>query len=149
MADLAGSLVTICDYIFEKLEANQANLGVAQVYYGDQEKFPETPSVCVEPDERPRELKSAQRMTKVTFRIYILVYHGTISSPQANRRDADLLAENIEALIHEDPQFGGLLIHSLCTNIESGYANRGERTLVRTSRITFEGLSQQLLPSTS
>jgi hypothetical protein len=146
MSDLTGSLELVCQYLFELLEANKDILQLEDVFYGDQDKLPRTPAACVEPGEKDRELKGAQRMTRVTFRIYVLIYHSAVTSPQSNRRSADRTAEAIEGLIHSDPRMGGLVIHGFCTNVSSGYANR-TGTLVRASRITFEAQSQELLPS--
>lgn len=148
MADLTASLVDVCEYLFTLLDTNKESLGLMAVYYGDQDRLPMTPVACIEPDTKNRDLKGAQRMTAVTLRAYVLVYHSAITSPQQNRRDADQMAEDIETLIHSKRSLDGLLIHGMVTAIESGYVTR-ERTLVRSSRLTYEGLSQQLLPSTN
>lgn len=147
MSNLTGSLRVVCDYMYDLIDKNASALGIEALYYGDQDKLPATPAVCIEPDEKPRELKGAQRMTLVRFRVYVLIYYGVIGTPQDNRRNADELAESIETLIHSKPRFDGLLIHGMCTSIESGYVTR-DRSLLRASRILFEGESQQLLPGT-
>src|SRR4051812_41667019 len=139
---LTGSLSVVCEYIFNMLEINKGRLGLEAVYYGDQNKIPVTPAACVEPDEKPREYKGAQRMTRVSLHLYVLVYHSKVQSPQQNRRDADIMAESIETLIHADATLGGLVIDGMCTAVSSGYANRGG-TMMRASRIAYEAHSQE------
>lgn len=147
MSVLTGSLIDICDYIYNLIDADRTQLGIEGLYYGDQDRLPVTPAVCIEPDEKPRELKGAQRMTRVRFRVYVLIYYGIVGSPQDNRRSADTLAEGVETLIHSKPKLDGLVIHGMCTTIESGYVMR-DRSVLRASRILYEAESQQLLPGT-
>jgi hypothetical protein len=147
MSDLTASLVVISDYLFNLLDVNKEDLGLEAVFYGDQEKFPVTPAACIEPDEKPRELKSAQRMTRVEFNVYVLLYYGKIESPQTNRRDSDILAERVEALIHSKRSLDGLVIHGMITSLTSGYVVR-DGSLLRASRLTYNAQSQELLPQT-
>lgn len=143
---LTTKLSVVCDALKTKVDVNAVTLGVKAVYYGDQTKLPTTPVVCVEPDEVSQELNGVPRKTRVIIQAYLLVYHAAVTSPQTNRRQADILAESLVDLIHQDKDLGGLLIHCMVTNVASGYAQR-EGTLIRTSRITFQGQSQAQLPS--
>jgi hypothetical protein len=147
MSDLTGSLVDICDYLFNLLDTNRSLLGLEGVYYGDQELLPATPTACVDPGEKPRGLKGAQRMSRVEFRVYILVYHSKVQATSVNRRDADIMAEAIETLIHTKRSLDGLVIDGMITNVSSGYMARGN-TFICSSRLTYEAQSQQLLPHT-
>lgn len=143
---LTWKLTPVCDYLLTLIETNMVSLGVKAVFYGDQERLPVTPTVCIEPDQSENELKAARRFVGTTIRVYILIYHSKISSVETNRRGSDLMAEAIADLIHTEPTLAGLVIHGFVKNISSGYVNR-ERTVVRTSRITYEALSQAQLPS--
>lgn len=143
---LTAKVVDICDYLLNLLADNQASLGIEGLAYGDVERLPVTPYVCVEPEDKTRTLKNAQRMTNLNFTIFIIVYFGPVASVQANRRGADILAESIEDLVHSKKSLDGLVTHGMITNIASGYANR-DRTLIRASRMTYEGISQELLTS--
>jgi hypothetical protein len=144
---LTASLTEVCKYIENQLRINQSLLGLEEVYYGDQAKIPVTPVACVEPGEKRSSYKGAQRMTRVEIEGYVLVYHSAVTSPQDNRETADKLAEDIAAIINSHAQLEGLVINNMVTNIESGYADRGSTTM-RSSRITFVALTQELLPST-
>jgi hypothetical protein len=138
-------MVDVCDYLMDLFEQNTAELGLAALYYGDQQKIPLTPALCLEPDEKPRELKGAQRMTRVSFRIHMILYYSHVGSIQDNRRQADKLADAIETLVHTKPTLDGLVIHGMCTDTVSGYVTK-DRSMIRASRVTYEALSQKLLP---
>lgn len=143
---LTDKLSVVSQALVDKIRTNQAGLGINAVYYGDQDKIPTTPIACVEPDAKTNTLKSAQRMILIDFTAYILLYHSSVVSPQVNRSESDELAEAVETLIHADRTLGELLIHCMITNVASGYANKAG-SLVRASRLTFNGQSQALLPS--
>lgn len=143
---LTDKLSVVSQALVTKLRDNQAGLGLNAVYYGDQDKLPTSPIACVEPDTKNNTLKSAQRMILVDFSAYILIYHSGVVSPQVNRSESDEMAEAVETLVHADRTLGDLLIHCMITEVASGYANKAG-SLVRASRLTFNGQSQALLPS--
>lgn len=148
---LSNSLVEVCDYLFQKMVDNKANLALADVYFGDQDKLPVTPVVCIEPGEKRNILRraGAGRMIDIEFDISILVYHSFITSPQQNRRGADTLAELVEDIVHADKQLGTtnpLVIHGYCTTVQSGYTTK-TGTLVRANKILYQAQSQFVLPS--
>jgi hypothetical protein len=140
------SLVTVSDAIVAKLEEHLEELGLNDVFFGDQDLIPRSPAVCVEPGDKVRDLQGATRRTENVFTIYLLVYHSEVRSPQSNRRDADSLAEAIETLLHGDATLGGLVRHCYVIKIESGYS-RKSNALMRSSRITFEARNMTMLPS--
>lgn len=145
---LSGSLVEICDFLFNKVVDNKANLGLADVFYGDQDRLPSTPVVCVEPGIKRNLLRQAAggRMLDIVFELTLLSYHSFIQSPQENRRGADALAEAVEAVVHSDRQLGGRVIHGYCVDVQSGYVNKSG-SLVRSNKISYQATSQFLLPS--
>jgi hypothetical protein len=117
----------------------------ANVFYGDQSKYPAVPAVAIEPNSRPRTLNGLSFRTDNNFTVYILCYHNQLDqSIQKTRQQIQQLSENIETLIHQDPQLGGLLVHCFCENNESGYTYRSG-TLYRSNRITFSGYSKTML----
>lgn len=145
---LSTSLVEVCDYMLDKMLDNKANLGLADAFFGDQNTIPTTPIVCIEPQMKTNILNesAAARKIDIEFRLFFLVYHSLIASPQENRRGADALAEAIETVVHSDRALGGLVIHGYCTDVESGYTTKGS-TLVRSNRISYFAKSQSILPS--
>lgn len=142
---LVEDLADFTDAVYNLFDGKLSDLGIRAIFYGDQNRIPTTPALCVEPDDETSVYKGAPRMMLVTFRLYLLVYHSAITSPQENRRNSDTLAKDVKAVANADPTLGGLLIDSYVSNVASGYVVK-DRTLMRASRITFEGRSQARLP---
>ena len=142
---LTPSLSVIANKLFVKFNDNKIDLGLEDVYYGDQNRVPVTPALCIEPETKTNTLKSAFRTVNVEFKVYIIVYHSQVASPQDNRRNADALAEALETFVHADRDLGGLVTHCMIDEIASGYITKGT-TLMRASRLTFSAISQNQLP---
>lgn len=154
MPSITDSVDTVTQYVIDKIKAlcvanslvtsTGVAVGVDDVYYGDQEKFPRSPSVCVDPGNRQRTLQGVSYRTDNAFTVYILVYHARIQDNQVTRKEAQQISEQIETALHLDPQLGGNVIHSFCSLNESGYVYR-QGTMYRTNRITFEPYSKTRL----
>lgn len=142
---LTNSLVTFADATLQLLKDHQEELDIYQLFYGDQNKLPGTPVVCVEPDFKNNDLRAAQRQLQHRLVCQVLVYTSEVTSGEQNRRNADLLSERIESVLHLDPTIGGIAIHSYVESITSGYATKAG-TLVKADRIQFAALSQSRLP---
>jgi hypothetical protein len=142
---LTASISELARYTTDRFQNNLAALGLEAAYYGDQDKLPVTPVVCIEPSDKSRALNGAPRRTLVEIDLYVLLYLTKVQSPQLNREQCDQLAEAVEAFLHADNNMGGRAIHSLVTRIESGFVNKAN-TLVRASRLTYTITSQQMLP---
>lgn len=141
---LTDSAVVVAQYVFDMVEYNKAALGIEAVFYGDQSKYPVTPAAAVEPAIKRRVLVGAPRRSENTLQVFVMVYVGRIGDNQINTKDADTIAEAVEALIHTDPTLGGLVVNSMVESIEPGYANRG--AVMRASRLTLTALSKTQLP---
>jgi hypothetical protein len=149
-----GSIVTLTELLIDKIAGNAANFIIPfteeDVYYGDQDRIPRTPSVCLEPGDKNRELEGSPNMTKNQFQIYILIYHNKAQDIQLTRKECDQLAYDIEQYIHQDLQLknGGTtpnVIHGFIRANESGYTFK-QGTLYRTARLTYYGLNKTSLP---
>lgn len=143
--NLTDSLVQVTLWVETLLDDRKAQLGLKDVYYGDQNKVPFTPVACVEPGRKRRVMEGAPRQGRMTMEVIILVYLLKIGDIQATRKEVDAVAELIETELHKDAQMDGLAIHSFVSELESGYAYRGS-SLYRTARITFEVDSKVGLP---
>lgn len=145
---LVTKLSEVADAAKLLLEDNAEELGIAEgcIFYGDQERLPGYPAVCVEPDTKKSELYGAGRMTEVNMRVYLLVYHGEVRDVQTNRRDADRLAEAITNLFNADGTFSGIATHCFISESQSGYSNK-QNTTLRSSRLQFDLKSQERLPN--
>lgn len=124
---------------------NKANLGLVDVWYGDQDLLPHTPAACVAPGNKQRQFQGATFRTLNTFETYILVYYGKIQDVQANLHSVTLLADNIETLVHSDLLLGGNVFSVLCTQNEPGMISKAGALLMG-ARMTFESQSKTTLP---
>lgn len=138
----------LADYVVQLLQNHAAELGLLDVFYGDQDFLPRNPAAIVEPNRKEQELKGAPRRTAVQLGVYVVLYVSAITDTQTSRRDADRLGEEVEAVLHLDAQCNGQVIHSLVTINESGWSTK-RSTPIRASRLTFEATSQDQLPYTS
>jgi hypothetical protein len=148
-----GNIVIPTQLLVDKIAGNVGNFSIPMlpedVMYGDQDMIPRTPFICVEPNDKQRQLAGVPNMTENTFTIYILVYHNRVQDNQFTRKEVDTLAYEVEQLIHQDLQLknGGAanMIHGFVMSNESGYAFK-KGTLFRTARLTYRGLNKTSLP---
>lgn len=152
---LTHSLPEFSTALQTKLTDNMETLGLKAIFYGDQDRLSTTPIACVEPGNKAQAFGGggANRMLAVNLTTYILVYSSLVGSGQVNRLVSDDIAEAIEDLIHADrtlsngaPADQGIVIECHVSDISSGYATKAN-SIVRASRITVDGLSQNRLPS--
>lgn len=148
MNELTDSLVTFAQYVETLMRTNAVSLNVMNeaIFYGEQDTVPYTPTICVDADNKRNEYAAAQRLTDVHFTVHVIIYHSKFTSASDNALGSDMMAEEVERLLHADPTCGGLVLDSHVTVIESGYAQR-ENTIYRTSRLTFVGRSRTRLPA--
>jgi hypothetical protein len=145
--ELTDRVSVLSEYVHDLLTTNADMLGLEVVYDGDQKLIHKTPAVAVEAGGKQRELVGMPTQTNANMTIYVMVYVGKVNNTQSNYRDALLLAETIEDLLHadRDPETGrplqGLLIWGMVTAVEPGFAQRGN-TVYRTTRLTYEGFSK-------
>lgn len=117
------------------------------VYYGDQAKLPKRVTVCIEPNTKQTTLKNAQRGVTREFEVFVLVYYTSLNQPgQLNRVDADMIAEELEEHLNANPQMDGKVVHCMVTEVASGYSTK-DGTIVKSSRLTFSGMTTDRLPS--
>lgn len=143
------SYVDMAKFLEVLLKTRFADTGIApqNVYYGDQENVPRTPTACVDPGGKVRVLDGAPRRTMTTMTNYVIVYHYELAALPLVREASDRTAEKIEAIIHEDPYMNESVVDSMVTAVESGYLSR-RNVIYRASRLTVEARSVKQLPST-
>lgn len=145
---LTASLVEVNQALLDKLLTNKVALGLADAFYGDQDLINSTPVACVESGHKINNLDemAVNRKLNIIFDTYIIIYASKVSSSEVNKKDSELFAEAIESFIHLDRTLGGLLIHCYITELVPGYSNKNG-SLYRSSKLTFHGISQAILPS--
>ena len=139
------SLVELTQYVFDKLTLVKNELEVVDIFYGDQDRIPRSPTLCVEPINLRRELAGATRRTNNIFLIYVLSYHSEVRSPQSNRKDSDKLAEAVATVLHADPTMGTRVAHSYVIETVSGYQVKSNQ-MFRANRLTLEARNITQLP---
>jgi hypothetical protein len=117
------------------------------VFYGDQDRLPGYPAVCLEPDETTYDVIYIGRKANISFSYYILIYHGEIQDPSLNRREADVLAASCADLVHSHMTGEGRVVNCQVDRITSGVAVKAGTT-VRASRLSVSATSQKQLPQT-
>jgi hypothetical protein len=145
VTDLTDSTYEVTRAVHQLFEENKVGLGLLDVYYGDQDKLPRTPCAAVESGSKNRQLNGAPRRTLVTIDVYVIIYFGRVTDGQFNQAESEKMAEAAEALLHQNEDLNGLVIHSLVVTNEPGYVIRGGAQ-VKASRLTFQCTSQKMLP---
>lgn len=141
---LADRITTVATAMQTLLQANAVALGLQHVYYGDQERIPATPAVCVEPNLIAREISGigGKGQTDNNITIYVICYLAKIQDDQATRLAADQLSESIMDVLHTSITMSGTVVHGHVSGIEYGYAKRGAGALTRVARIEWSGFSK-------
>lgn len=144
---LTISMVDVAEKIFDLLTAN-TNLGLAVVYYGDQNRLADTPAACVEPSIKNNNLKTSAMARKLDPEIIteIIIYHSPIQSTQVTRLECDRFGEAVETFINTKRDLDGLIIHGYVTTLESGYVEKTGQ-IMRACRLTHKSITQGYLPS--
>lgn len=147
----AKSIEEVADLLVTKLTNNSTLLGIQGVFYGDQNLLPATPVICVEPDVKDVSI-TPFRLINADISIYLIIYHSAVTSGQTNSRNADIMAQAVEDLIHADKQLlrgdgTASVIHCYIAKTAAGYVKKGTGT-IRASRLTFTAKTQYQLPNT-
>jgi hypothetical protein len=153
---LTDKLSVITQALVDKIKANAVTLGIPDVpgaaspgadpsvFYGDQVMIPVTPTVCVDPVTRQRDLSETGYQTTVDLSLFVIIYHGKVQDIQDNLKECLQFSEAVEALLHSDKQLGGLVVSGYVAVVDMGITVRG-RSLMRASRLTWRGLSKSLI----
>jgi len=150
-----ASIAVIAQLLLDRIEANKASftIPVIDTFYGDQSQLAATPTICVEPNTKTRELAGVPNMTQNDFEIFIIVYISQVQDMNVSRKQADELAYDVEKFIHQDLQLkdpnnsnAPSLIHGFVRENESGYSIK-KSTMYRSARLTYFGRNKTSLPA--
>lgn len=134
------SSVAVTEKVHGLLSFRKAELGIAEVYYGDQTLIPVFPAVVLESYPKDRTIRVTHKFD-LTIRVGITIYHDKVQSTTVTKKEAEELAEAVEAVLQEDMTMGGLVLFGFVTRVEPGVAIR-QREMIRASRLTWEGRSK-------
>jgi hypothetical protein len=145
MAPPSDRLDVITLAVFDAVVAKKTDLSLQDVWFGEQNKIPRCPAVCVIGDTKTREARGAPRLVTNTFRVRCDLYVVKVGDVQDLHADALSLADDLEEVLHEDLTFGGIVIGSLVGSSEQGVVDRSG-TNYRTARLTLELENRSMLP---
>lgn len=149
---LTDNSYTFTQAVWSLLDANKgtitsvSGLTIQTVWFSDQDRYPTTPCLSVEPGQKARTYKGVPRVYNVMLECYATVYVERITDTQQNRRDTLQLAESTEAVLHADATLGGLVVDSYTSQGDPGYVQRSG-TLLSALRLTFTARSEARLPN--
>lgn len=151
-APLVDNLVDFCKGIETALNAAIAELSYdgfpGRVWYGEQDKYPTTPSYAVEPVRKVRDIENVklQRVYDIYFTAQVICYLSKIrQGEEIVREQVDRLGDKVEEILHRDHTMGGLVMDLVVTDNESGYAYKQD-SKYKAVILTVRGLSREGLP---
>jgi hypothetical protein len=138
-------LDVVTDAVLDAITAQKVPLALADIWFGEQNKIPRTPAVCVIGDGKSREPAGAPRAVMNTFHVRIDVYVMKVQDVQVSDMEVLTLADNLETVLHADLTFDGLVFGSLVVSNEQGVFNKAG-TNYRSARLSLELKSKTQLP---
>lgn len=124
------------------LEARKVPLGLADVYYGDQDQIPTFPAACVFSGPRTRRVTETGK-PEVVISVTIIIYFGRIQSSELNIKRTEEISEAVEDELHKNRSMDGLVVHGYVTSVDPGVALKND-VMIKATRITWEARSQKL-----
>lgn len=114
---------------------NQSDVAFQQVYYGDEDRIPFTPSASVSVMLDSELQGNTYRMIH-TFTGVIVIYHAELQNEELARSECNKQAELIKGHVHTNT-LGGIVVQSWVTKLEPGYSARSEKTVLKSTEITW------------
>ena len=118
--------MSVINQAIVELLKGDPDLGLKEVYYGDQGGIPSVPSATVELGSKTREYNAIGIQTNVTPQISIIIYHGLTVDVQTIKKELDQFVQAVEDKLHEDNTLGGLVISGIVSSVEPGVAVVGQ-----------------------
>ena len=142
------SMPDLIEYYKTLVTNNKTDLGVTEVFIGDQRLFQGPVTVCVESDTKTNVVTRAAggRSVDSVYRIYLLVYCNSIEDYHLNRKNTDIVADKVESLVYSYPTCQGKVYKLEIEQIESGYITRENNKVVAAARLTILLTERRTLP---
>lgn len=144
MAEFTGSLDAVADGLIALIEPQKAALGLTDVWYGEHNTIPRTPSLTVDPRTKTRALRETGHTVINTFEVVLTLFHSRLSSGQVMMSEVLSLAEQVEKVIHSDRKLGGLIVHGYVGRISTGFTTRN-KVILKAAEIQWSGFSKTRL----
>lgn len=138
----------VADFITNKIDTNKDTLGVRQVLMGKHNMVPLSPTVRVVPAPRRRNLVGVSApggRVENLFTTYVdVMISDALVGEAEGMRAVELLANQVEILIHNDVTLGGLIIHGFFVEADPG-EEFIQNSKYRVVRLTHTGVSRTYL----
>jgi hypothetical protein len=142
-----GSMYT--EHLIDLLISKQQELGIEDVYFGDQTSIPRVPAVCVEPASVSRTMIGVPMRTDNEIIISIVIYMADVQGIEYAQHKADLKSEEIIAVVNRDgapepsggTRFGGICLYGFVRDSEYGYIVKDGK-LLRANRLMVYATSR-------
>ena len=143
MASNIDRFTPVTQAIFDLMASRKIQLGLEDVWYGDQTLTPRTPCLTVESGPFSRTLAgvSLKGTTDNVIRVELIIYISKIGDTQVNLKDSEVMAEAVMDVLHEDVSIGSLVLHGYVTAIEPGRIRKGN-SMMRATRISWQGITK-------
>jgi hypothetical protein len=136
--------------VADKVGANTLGLVNGDVFYGDQDKLPRTPAVCVQASDTTSPLDGVPRMVRRQHETIITVFHAGYDDNQTTELEsqqfADAVADFLDGNMELRDAAGNdpLVIHGWVVSNAPGYMRVGDNKF-RATRLTWQGVSKTQL----
>lgn len=138
-------LDVVTNAVYQTVLTNKTPLGLQDVWFGEQNKIPRLPAVCVMGDTRQREDRGAPRLVTNTFSVRCDLYVVKVEPTESMHQQVLTLADDLEVVLHADLTFDGVVLGSLVRSSEIGIADKSG-TRYHTARLTLELVNRTMLP---
>ncbi len=135
------SIVEICEAVEDYLNDGAGDLGIVDVWYGDERAIPRTPAIGIVPGDKSRTLTETGSMTTNSFDVQITIYHSRLDNPNVTRKECDKLAEEVEAYLHDNKHMNDLVIFGYVQRIQAGVSTMN-RVSMRATRLMWTAMTK-------
>jgi len=155
---LVTDLQVLARHFVDKLEAAKASIthGGTQAFticdYGEPKVITQWPYCSVQPIEKLREVKGTRKY-ELIFRLYVVIYHGTIAEHLGRQEDTHKKAEAVETwlqasrkwnYVDEDDADEDRVIHGHVASLDHPVVVAPKEELWAASRLLLVGVSEEV-----
>lgn len=138
---MTDSIVTIAETMEQYIQSRNDEFGFRKIWYGDDQLIPETPAINIVPLTKRRTLNATGHTTENALELNIVIFHSRLDKPSVTRKECDVLAERLEAVLHENKRLDGNVIYGYVRELEPGVATRNN-VMMRATRLLWTSLTK-------
>ncbi len=134
--------------IFDIIDADKVNQGIADVLWGNQIMIPRSPAVVVSANGKRRTLAGVTGPGGRTANVLLAtieVHRSKVGDEEPERKLTDNMATAVERLLHADVTLQGIIIHGFVEQVDRGEATLANNSMFRTARLSFVGQTKTYL----